>query len=243
MTTSRALPFLLTALICAWPAPAHANKWLAWLAELSGPGPFKGPTISGEIYCWSNRTEAEVAATASGMPGGCRLDKDDSRFTLDFEVSALDDRPVRYVGDTTLLAGRALFYAPLRLGAQGSRTRRAMQTMSVGAGLGLYRLEGDTLARDRVILPVMPLRLKFRPLEAIIVLASDDTARATTRDVNGWRHFFRAIEYRVGADFTLTEPNPADFVKAVPDQRREFIKTMSIQIDAVGLCMALNVCR
>lgn len=44
------------------PSSAHANKWFAWLEELSGPGPFRGNTLRIDVVC-SGRTQPNVKTT------------------------------------------------------------------------------------------------------------------------------------------------------------------------------------
>lgn len=39
------------------PAPARANKWLAWLEELSGPGPFHGWVVTADVACLGSPPE------------------------------------------------------------------------------------------------------------------------------------------------------------------------------------------
>lgn len=50
---------LFTTLLGA-PQPAHAMKWLAWLEELSGPGPYENNWIwTAEVACLGSRPELE----------------------------------------------------------------------------------------------------------------------------------------------------------------------------------------
>jgi hypothetical protein len=217
------LAFVLTLLI---PTTASANKYLAWLEELSGPGPFKGPTVSFEIRCFSK--DPDYARL-----GLCRYDRSDTLVTIDGELSIMDDRPKGYSGDTSLVATRGIAYVPLGLkAAEGSTLRAALQQTAVGAGLGLLVVSGDTTIESPVLLPVLPIRFKVLPIELFIqIFSSGRRVVARTSDVSIWRRLGRAVEYRAGWDYTLAAPDPSDFRTAIPEGKREFLGTTSIQID------------
>lgn len=213
-------------------SPASANRWLAWLEELSGPGPFKGPTFSVELRCFSD-------VDTNRKLRRCDFDRHDVMWTIENETSIMDDRPKGYSGDTSLVAVRGLAYVPvgqlfpgLRHSDRRSRAKAVFQQVSVGVGAGVYIISGDTTVESPILLPVLPVRLKVLPVELLVQLCRPQARQTSTVGEVGFsRRLGRAVEYRIGFDYTIAAPNPADFRTAIPQNRRELLDTYSIQID------------
>lgn len=133
---------------------------------------------------------------------------------------------------------RGLAYVPvsqltsLRNRPRESTARAVFQQVSVGIGAGAYVISGDATVESPVLLPVMPVRVKVLPIELIVQWCKPKArATATTDQVSRARRLERALEYRAGFDFTLAAPNPADFRTAIPEPRREWLETYSLQVD------------
>lgn len=243
---------MTVALLC--PATVHGAFW-GWLGELSGPGPFAGPTYSVEMLCLPSAERAKAAGVApvSTTPEtprkrvGCHFDRDDAKIAIHFEYSpTLDDRPEernpaeRYQGDTDLIGYRGVVYTPVGFG-KGLSTSwgRALQRVEVGVGLGAYRITGDTLLKDSLTPWVAPVRVRVFPVEFIYALVSKGGVRAY-RDAPWGRRYARVIEYRAGWDVMLSNLDPNDFRVAKPKAGRgEWIPTGGFQVDALALWQAV----
>lgn len=163
-------PFLFCAALLALtarPASAGLGDWLSWLEELSGPGPFHGPTVTFDrLACWSEPAgggKVERVGLA-GRPDPCRNGADRegrrvkaylsielARFSSSRNALAPDPRADdAQVGLTRL---NALVFA------------RVVQGVEVGGGLGINHFDGtgaqgQEFGFTRVTLP---LRVRVRP--------------------------------------------------------------------------------
>ena len=130
--TSVVIAMFLVGLI---PSDARANKWFAWLEELSGPGPFRGNTLRFDVYCngrldhrilnayvallqtpaaASPQEQIEKTRLAFVRSGWCRPDRANVRFSLGVEAGWWTAREnTAFVGDVDLRTLYVILYSPV----------------------------------------------------------------------------------------------------------------------------------
>ena len=159
---------LLLVAISMWPARADAG-WLAWLEELSGPGPFGGYVFGAPVVCLKNGEPANCWGLGSAEArqrivvrfGKFRSLDDKLRFK---DLPASDPHntdPVR------VLPISALF-----------TVRTANRVVEAGVGAGLMRFSGEDFS-SFYRFTVTPVNMSVRPLLLI------DTDSATLKRVLG----------------------------------------------------------
>ena len=163
-------PILFCAVLLALtarPASAGLGDWLGWLEELSGPGPFHGPTVSiDRLACWSSPAEG---GPVERVPFGDRTDPCRNG-------SDRDRRQVRAYLSVELARFRSarnvLAPEPEADDAQVGLTRinalvfaRVVQGVEVGGGLGINRFSGEGAAGQDFGFTrlTLPLRVRVRP--------------------------------------------------------------------------------
>lgn len=128
-------------LVGLMPSDASANKWFAWLEELSGPGPFKGNTLRFDVYCNGRlekrtldayvaqlqkpvaTTELEKTEQAAEnerarqkflRSAWCRPDRANVRFSLGVEAGwwTARENPA-FAGDVDLRTLYVILYSPV----------------------------------------------------------------------------------------------------------------------------------
>jgi hypothetical protein len=152
--------------VTARPASAGLGDWLSWLEELSGPGPFHGPTVTFDrLACWSEpvgggRVERVAFADhADPCRNGADRERRRVRAYLSLELA-------RYHSSENALAAD-----PRADEAQVALTRlnaivfaRVAQGVEVGGGLGVNRFSGQGSEGDYAFTRIaLPLRVRVRP--------------------------------------------------------------------------------
>src|SRR5262245_5295651 len=153
--------------------PASANYWwLTWLDELSGPGPYHGPILPIEVWCFGKKavSPADFATmqtqqgttTVAVPPGVCRADRSNTLFTLQLEMGFWNDNPDpdRYSGDTSLKSFELLAYFPVHR-IFHTDINRATRATELGAGIGFYKLSGPTVRDPDYLRGAIPLRVRL----------------------------------------------------------------------------------
>jgi hypothetical protein len=153
--------------VTARPASASLGDWLGWLEELSGPGPFHGPTVTFDrLACWSESVgggpveRVAFADRADPCRNGADRERRHVRAYLSIELAhfrssrnVLAENPESDDAQVGLTRVNALVFA------------RVVQGVEVGGGLGFNHFGGKGAAGDdfgftRVTLP---LRVRVRP--------------------------------------------------------------------------------
>jgi hypothetical protein len=148
--TARLLLFVC--LVALWPATAHADwaGWMSWLEELSGPGPFLGPTVSFPVPC---RHEITGWGACRLGPGGTqtitirfsRLSSGNRPRFKDLEGTPLDDRRPVHVWPVSVL----WMFHPHR-------------SIEIGPGAGFMPVSGDGFDTFTK-LSITPVSASFAP--------------------------------------------------------------------------------
>jgi hypothetical protein len=228
-------------LLTARPASA-GSWWLTWLDELSGPGPYRGPIISIDVWCFGTRTltPAEISTEQGGdstknilvKPAFCTADRSNTIFGLQLEMGFWNDNPgTRYVGDTSLKSYQVIAYFPLHR-IFSTEVNRATRAIEVGAGLGLYQLTGDTVVEPEWWRGSVPIRVRVMPSEFFYSKSSTKNPQV--------RRALQGIQFRAGWDFLPGVISSEAFRGLPPNQvSNEFIKTYGVQFDVGSLFWAV----
>jgi hypothetical protein len=215
--------FLVTLLVAAvWasvsPTVAHAGI-LRYLDELSGPGPFKGPTAEFRGHCWGHRkiaddtpvrTEDTSAAeliggilqavtTLSSVKMACiNKTPPDSyhRFSVNIESGFLRAKknPILYTDGprrVDLVPIEAFFYWQPTLG------------LEIGTGGGMFFF----FPKDRSVLPTVviePMRVDIRPFDVL-------WAKRTKDRMSGFSRVLRGVTFRQSFVYFPERLTAADF--------------------------------
>ena len=161
-------PWILVMLL-ATPLPAAAGDiWdiIAYIHELSGPGPFHhagGPLgIYGfEVFCRDD----------DGSPSPvCTTERKDVRFYALLELGWLndkprDDNPIRFDGNVFLRTYQLVAYVPGQKIAGLRSIPGLANGLDLGAGFGLYHFTGAAVTEESLWRISIPLRARFTPSE------------------------------------------------------------------------------
>jgi hypothetical protein len=153
--------------LSARPASAGLGDWLGWLEEMSGPGPFHGPTVSFDrLACWSEpasggRVERVAFADhADPCRNGADRERRHVRVYLSVELAhftssrnVLAREPEADDSQVGLTRLNALVFA------------RVAQGVEVGGGLGINRFSGQGASGQDFGFTrlTLPLRVRVRP--------------------------------------------------------------------------------
>jgi hypothetical protein len=146
---------LFTGLVAYWPSTAHAESWLSWLEELSGPGPFTGYMVSFTVPC-------------KQQDNGLRRWKDcnfgtkekPQTLVIKFGRYGSDGRPrFKDLEDTPFDDRREVKTAPVSV-LWMFHVHRSFQ---LGPGVGFMRVSGDGFDGFSK-LSLTPLSASFTPL-------------------------------------------------------------------------------
>ena len=217
----------IVVMLLACPTSASARSlWdiLGYIHELSGPGPFNGYMITGEVFCLSG------ASTKSFRP--CMPDRRDVRLYVTLERGEWDDNPnPRFTGNTDLDTFQAIVYVPLQNAVRSGRP--VLLWLDAGVGLGLYRFS-DTAVQDPPLWRVsIPFRLRFTPSEAFASKLQDRPRLRTA---------LRAFTYHVGFDYlpegfsNRSFNGPADF-----STDSDVLRTNALTFDVLVFVQALRM--
>ncbi len=225
--------------------PAHAIRWLTWIDELSGPGPFDGYVLTGEVLCVGTLTDDDVQRLRSGGDGTlthirwCEPDRQNTAMALVVEFGRWSDknRPGgRYEGLTQLTVGEVIAYFPLhRVFGKAVRPNPWSRSVELGAGLGFFAFSGSTVQENEWWRAAIPLRVRFMPSE-LFFSQSDSRSRAERLR----RRLLQALQIRAGFDFI---PGRMEFAGAFKGgglkskASNELNPTAAVQLD-LGLVAA-----
>ncbi len=202
-------PWILVMLL-ATPLPAAAGDiWdiIAYIHELSGPGPFHhagGPLgIYGfEVFCRDD----------DGSPSPvCTTERRDVRFYALLELGWLndkprDDNPIRFDGNVFLRTYQLVAYVPGQKIAGVRSIPGLANGLDLGAGFGLYHFTGAAVTEESLWRISIPLRARFTPSE--FWANSDYLQRADRRRL---RALLRSVTYQVGFDILPQSFSNRDF--------------------------------
>ena len=237
------LVVLVIGLLLAGARPASAAYWwLTWLDELSGPGPYHGPILPIEVWCFGKKAvtpadfttmqQQQGTTTVSVPPGVCRADRSNTLFTLQLEMGFWNDNPDpdRYSGDTNLKSFELIAYFPVHRIFRTEITRVTRAT-ELGAGIGFYKLTGPTVADPDYLRGAIPLRVRLLPTE--LFYGKDSKANPKVRRA------LQAIQVRAGWDFLPGTISSASF-NGLPNGQasNEFVATAGVQFDLGTLLWA-----
>jgi hypothetical protein len=199
---------------------------IAWLDELSGPGPFNGWVASVDVYCPS--------VTGSGPTRQSRCSPDGTRWSVAFEAGWWNDKPRPDVdGNVYLRVYQGVIYVPLRVITRSDRER--LSTIAIGAGVGLYRFSGAATNNAPLWRVSLPLRVKLVPSELL-------GKRQWLRQHPRLRLLLSVPYFRAGLDVLPQSFDAADFSGLPPSYhpRRHFLKTSSLlTLDGRALALAI----
>jgi len=202
-------PWILVMLL-ATPLPAAAGDiWdiIAYIHELSGPGPFHhagGPLgIYGfEVFCRDD----------DGSPSPvCTTERRDVRFYALLELGWLndkprDDNPIRFDGNVFLRTYQLVAYVPGQKIAGLRSIPGLANGLDLGAGFGLYHFTGAAVTEESLWRISIPLRARFTPSE--FWANSDYLQHADRRRL---RALLRSVTYQVGFDILPQSFSNRDF--------------------------------
>ena len=202
-------PWILVMLL-ATPLPAAAGDiWdiIAYIHELSGPGPFHhagGPLgIYGfEVFCRDD----------DGSPSPvCTTERKDVRFYALLELGWLndkprDDNPIRFDGNVFLRTYQLVAYVPGQKIAGLRSIPGLANGLDLGAGFGLYHFTGAAVTEESLWRISIPLRARFTPSE---FWANSDYLRSPDR--RRLRALLRSVTYQVGFDILPQSFSNRDF--------------------------------
>ncbi len=171
-----ALCVLIGSLGWASPAAAQDDNWfkdfIGWLHEMSGPGPYNGNVITGEI--------ASVGPTSQIGPSRSR---DGVRFYLVLEAGWWNDKAddPDFPGNAYIHTYQLIAYFPIQ----------KLRAVDLGAGFGFYRITGSDIQDPPLWRATIPLRVRLVPPEAFPgIRNASPRLRAT----------LRSISYHIGFD-------------------------------------------
>jgi hypothetical protein len=217
------LVLLVIVLLLAVARPASAQWWwLTWLDELSGPGPYHGPIVPFEIYCFGK----------TAAPGACKADRSNTLVTLQLEIGIWDDDPdpARYTGDTTLKSFELIAYSPVHTLFR-TEINRVTRATDLGAGIGFYKLTGPTVHEPDYVRGAIPLRVRLLPSE--LFFSENSTTKPKVRRA------LQALQFRAGWDFLPGTISSTSF-NGLPsgESSNEFVGTFGVQYDIGTLIWA-----
>jgi hypothetical protein len=197
-------------MLLATPLPAAAGDiWdiIAYIHELSGPGPFHhagGPLgIYGfEVFCRDD----------DGSPSPvCTTERRDVRFYALLELGWLndkprDDNPIRFDGNVFLRTYQLVAYVPGQKIAGLRSIPGLANGLDLGAGFGLYHFTGAAVTEESLWRISIPLRARFTPSE---FWANSDYLQRTDR--RRLRALLRSVTYQVGFDILPQSFSNRDF--------------------------------
>jgi hypothetical protein len=224
--------------------PASAQWWwLTWLDELSGPGPYHGPILPIEIYCFgkkvTNLDEIKVMQQQQGgtstfqvPPGACKADRSNTLLTLQLEMGFWDDDPDpdRYTGDTSLKSFELIAYLPVH-SLFKTEINRFTRATDLGAGIGFYKLSGQTVRDPDYVRGAIPVRVRLLPSELFFGKDAKPNPKL--------RRALQALQVRAGWDFLPGTITSASF-NGLPngESSNEFVFTFGVQYDLGTLIWA-----
>lgn len=222
--------------------PASAGYWwLTWLDELSGPGPYHGPIVSVDVWCFGTETltpedikirQGNTNKDIIVRPAFCKADRANTVFGLQLEMGFWDDNPdpARYSGDAHLKSFQLVAYFPVHK-IFATDVNRATRAIEFGAGLGAYKLTGQTVIEPDYWRGSVPLRVRVMPSELFFGKDSKKSPQL--------RRALQAIQVRAGWDF-LPGTVSSDSFNGLPSGKtsNEFVKTVGVQFDLGSLFWA-----
>jgi hypothetical protein len=174
----------------------------------------------------------------------CRVDRSNNIVSIQLEIGRykddLDDK--RYEGTTRLTTITAVAYLPVERLFRWDWKRTLSpggRFLEVGAGVGAYGLDGDTLRDEDLWRGVVPMRVRLIPSEIIYALYKPrkpglDVSLNPRTEGNRWRRLFQAVEYRFGQDLVLGTLDSDLFSDAGPsttNQKHEWVRSHGFNID------------
>lgn len=250
-------------LVLCVPTPAAAWKWLSWLDELSGPGPFDGKLLTAELACSGHLLESDreervnelVALNTRNTPQRddwhkivqkiddarrCRYDRRNVRYAVVLEAGWWSDRTnANYADAIRLTTVQSVAYVPLRIWNRES-DNRVLRSVELGAGLGAYRLTGPGVVDERNDLwrGSVPLRIRVFPSELLLSAKWLGDRSLQTR------RLLQAVQFRAGGDFLPGLLSPDDFVltpgSTARASRNEWVGTWGFTVDLGAILWAAN---
>lgn len=215
------------------PAPALANKWLAWLEELSGPGPYDGFQLTADILCAGSKPDVVLTRAADDDPDllasvyRCRKDRSNNILTLHAEYASYSDASQderAYPGTTRLKRFAVIGYFPVervftivKPKAWRAPVSPYLRWAEVGTGIGMYGVFGSDVLRDKDYWRgAVPLRVRFLPGELFYIRANREAALTASdegrqrvdlrRDLErrfSWRRAAQSLQVMVGGDLVI----------------------------------------
>lgn len=191
--------------------PVHAISW-QWIAELSGPGPFRGWALDWRLVCLTDKAEKPVKiTTVTGIIGSaCSYEKGEHRrASIDLNFGFL-----RAKGDARFADGKEIRLTTL----EPAFSWHVWGPVEAGTGVGVYWFSSESFTTvNRVMLE--PVRVDLRPL------------RLNEAQHDWWRE---VLTLRFGWIVIPGGFEPNDFHAAAGTARRitsEFVRTWSVFID------------
>lgn len=240
-------------LVLGMPSPAHANKWWGWLEELSGPGPFHGTVLLGEIGCSGElltferkrmleellKWKANIADALSSeeivrridQARLCRYDRRNVRYAVVVEGGRWSSDPnENFEGAFRLITAQTVLYTPLRRWDRDG-DNRVLRAVEIGAGLGAYRLTGSGVGEDDREFWRGSVPFRVRLILSELLMDDDWLARRSLQT----RRVLHALQFRFGYDFLPGLLNPSEF-RVSPGRdpgasSNEWLKTYGFTVD------------
>jgi hypothetical protein len=180
----------------AWAAPAAAADWdiIAWLQEMSGPGPFhhgaKGVSVfTLELQCIDDDTSPFKR---------CLPDRTNVKSYILLETSWFNDHPNpenpnKFDGNVYLRTYQIITYLQGQKVAGLNKVSWLARGMDLGIGGGAYHFTGAAVDNGSLWRFSMPVRIRFTPAQSMF-----SANRLQNRQK--LRMALRAITYHVGWD-------------------------------------------
>jgi hypothetical protein len=217
----------LFVMLLGWPQPAQARDiWdvIAYLHELSGPGPFNGGVVALEVFC-----------REAGSPvGACTGERDAVSAYGVVEYAHWDDDPnPRFTGNVAIESLQGILYVHGH-SVPGIKEWKRATGISFGAGLGFYRIHGSGVQEGSLTRFSIPLRLRVTPNE---LFHCPDRPRTVSRK----RLALNAISYHIGLDILPQGFSETAFVASPPYSSGAHAQwTNALVVDILGLVTAVT---
>jgi hypothetical protein len=199
----------------SWPVPASAGALediIAYLQGMSGPGPYNGLVLSGEIACFGRDRRAI---------GPCRS-RDGVKTYVVLEKGWWNDKPnPNFVGNAYVHTYSVVAYVPVP----------KVRGLDIGAGFGVYRISGAAIQDPPLWRTSIPIRIRAVPSEFFASKLEDHPQL---------RAVLRSITYHFGWDILPQGFEPDSFFGPpgyVPEEHA--LRTNALTVDAFVLIDAI----